>query len=114
MSDMLTRLRRYQKVWGHLPSIAPHLAEAPGFKTGTVILDAEDAATRIEELENKLKAAGYRPIDDVPDEDVILFFPAKISAFGKVDLSAMRKVGRASDFPNRKPTHWAPLPPDPV
>lgn len=50
MTDIVKRLRAYAKVWGNEPSIPPHPGTSPGFTTGMVIGDANDAADEIEKL----------------------------------------------------------------
>lgn len=55
MTDIVKRLRAYAKVWGNEPSIPPHPGTSPGFTTGMVIGDANDAADEIERLREALK-----------------------------------------------------------
>jgi hypothetical protein len=57
-------------------------------------------------------AAMWRPADDRCDG--LLFFPRKVTGHHRQScLPEMMKVGRASDFPNRQPTHFMPLPSPP-
>ena len=48
--NIVERLRSYRLAWGELPSISPHVREAPGFTTGKVIGDVLEAADEIERL----------------------------------------------------------------
>jgi hypothetical protein len=50
VTDLISRLRLWKRVWGELPSIPPHSADAPGFTTGIVILNAEEAAAALTAL----------------------------------------------------------------
>lgn len=57
-------------------------------------------------------AAMWRPADDHCNG--LLFFPRKVTGhYRQSCLPEMMKVGRASDFPNRLPTHFMPLPSPP-
>ena len=56
----------------------------------------------------------WQPIETAPNADALLYFPEKVvGAHKQSTLQAMMKVGRASDFPNRFPSHWQPLPKPP-
>ena len=55
----------------------------------------------------------WQPIETAPKEQVILFFPAEQKAGRNSRLHWMVSVGRVSDYPFRKPTHWMPLPAPP-
>lgn len=61
-NDIVERLRAYAKVWGNEPSIPPHPGTSPGFTTGMVIGDANDAADEIERLREALRYCA-----DIPD-----------------------------------------------
>lgn len=50
---LMQNLREYSRVYGPLPSLAIH-PDTPGITTGKVILDTEQAANRIEYLEQAL------------------------------------------------------------
>lgn len=55
----------------------------------------------------------WRPVSE--DSSGLLYFPAKtVGAHRQATLGAMMKVGCASDFPNRQPTHFMPLPAPPM
>jgi len=62
---------------------------------------------------SRTPASPWRSIESAPDEEVILYFPPVISSGGHVDNRAMKRLGRVSDFPNRKPSLWMPIPPVP-
>lgn len=47
----------FQAAWGDLPSIAPHVADAPGLTTGKVLGVLETASTQIDGLRVALRAA---------------------------------------------------------
>lgn len=58
---------------------------------------------------------GWRDIASAPKEEVLLFFPRVVSGAHRQNvLPAMYRVGRVSDTPNRKPTHWMLLPNPPA
>lgn len=67
------------------------------------------------ELEALRKDAGWRPIETAPKGLMVLYFPAHGSLRGTSmpALQPMIRVGHATETPNRKPTHWMPLPPPP-
>lgn len=55
----------------------------------------------------------WRPVSG--DSSGLLYFPAEtVGAHRQATLSAMMKVGCASDFPYRRPTHFMPLPAPPM
>ena len=54
----------------------------------------------------------WRPIDTAPKGPVLLYFP-EVSHRSELSMSPMWKVGRATDYPHRKTTHWMPLPEPP-
>jgi len=57
----------------------------------------------------------WQPIETAPDDELLLYFPSKVvGAYAQSTLPAMRKVGRVSEYPNRPPSHWMPIPPDPT
>lgn len=56
VDDLVDNLRLFSTVWGDLPSIPPHPAEAPGFTTGMVIRLANAAADRIQAAESQLSS----------------------------------------------------------
>ena len=61
-----------------------------------------------------LRAQEWQPIETAPREDVLLYFPRIVTgAHRQSVLSEMYRVGRVSDTPNRRPTHWRPLPASP-
>lgn len=51
----------------------------------------------------------WRPIETVPDEQVLLFFPQVQSGRNSV-LHQMMQIGYARSYPSRQPSHWMPLP----
>lgn len=56
----------------------------------------------------------WQPIETAPKGEVLLYFPPKVAgAYAQSTLPAMIRVGWASDFPNRIPSHWMPLPAPP-
>jgi hypothetical protein len=58
---------------------------------------------------------GWLPIETAPKDEVLLYFPKAIQgAHRQSFLPPMYRVGRVSDTPNRKPTHWMPLPAPPA
>lgn len=58
--------------------------------------------------------ADWRPINTCPrDEEVILFFPDKPSGRNS-KLYKMTVIGYLANYPYREPTHWMPLPKDPI
>lgn len=61
-----------------------------------------------------LRAQEWMPIETAPREEVLLYFPRIVTgAHRQSVLSEMCRVGRVSDTPNRRPTHWRPLPASP-
>lgn len=46
--DVRKAYDHYRAAWGDLPSIAPHLAMAPGLTTGSVLSDLSDAADEVD------------------------------------------------------------------
>lgn len=57
----------------------------------------------------------WQTIDSAPRGEVILYFPEiVVGAYRQGRLAAMRRIGRVDDYPNRIPTHWMPIPADPV
>lgn len=57
----------------------------------------------------------WQPIETAPKGQVLLYFPAKVvGAYSQSTLPVMIKVDRAEAFPNRRPSHWMPLPAPPV
>ena len=50
VTDLIARLHRWKLAWGVLPSIAPHVADAPGMTTGGVIADTQQAAAALTAL----------------------------------------------------------------
>jgi hypothetical protein len=50
MTDIVERMLAYAKVWGKEPSIPPFPDTSPGFTTGMVIGDANEAAEEIKRL----------------------------------------------------------------
>lgn len=56
----------------------------------------------------------WQPIESAPKEQVLLYFPAYKSAHHPSnDRREMFEVGFAPGHPNRKATHWQPLPQPP-
>lgn len=53
----------------------------------------------------------WQTIETAPKGELLLYFPPRKDA--KNTLPAMTRVGLASDYPNRIPTHWMPLPAPP-
>ena len=61
-----------------------------------------------------LRAQEWVPIETAPREEVLLYFPRIVTgAHRQSVLSEMYRVSRVSDTPNRRPTHWRPLPASP-
>ena len=59
----------------------------------------------------------WRKIDPAapPKGECLLYFPARPNdRYGHGEQSAWRQIGRYNDYPYRPPTHYAPLPPDPI
>lgn len=59
---------------------------------------------------------GWRPIENAPNGQVLLYWPATKPArghSGQHTLSARIAVDYADSTPNRPPTHWMPLPEPP-
>ncbi len=50
VTDLIARLDSWKLAWGDLPSIAPHVADAPGMTTGGVIADTQEAAAALTAL----------------------------------------------------------------
>ena len=58
---------------------------------------------------------GWQPIETAPNGDVLLYFPAVYNERRKEQShGVMVKVGWASAFPNRVPSHWRPIPAPPA
>jgi len=76
---------------------------------------ADELRRLVAENESLRKDAGWRAIETAPKGQAILYFPAYGSLRGtpRPRLQPMMRVGHASETPNRKPTHWMPLPPPP-
>lgn len=56
----------------------------------------------------------WQPIETAPKGNVLLYFPEVVTgAYKQSKLAARMIVDRADAFPNRMPTHWAPLPEPP-
>ena len=57
--------------------------------------------------------AMWRPAES--DSNGLLYFPKKVTGhYSQYSLPEMMKVGLASDYPNRLPTHFMPLPSPPA
>ena len=57
-------------------------------------------------------AAMWRPAES--ESNGLLYFPKKVTGHHRQScLPEMMNVGHASDFPNRQPTHFMPLPSPP-
>jgi hypothetical protein len=71
VTDLIARLRLWKRVWGELPSIPPHSADAPGFTTGMVILNAEEAAAALTALSEQNTALAAQVAELTRERDVL-------------------------------------------
>ena len=57
----------------------------------------------------------WQPIETAPAGDVLLYWPEVVTGVHhQATLPAMMRVAWAGSTPNRRPTHWMPLPKPPA
>jgi cell division protein FtsB len=109
VTDLIARLGRWKLAWGDLPSIAPHVADAPGMTTGGVIADTHEAAAaltaliaRVRELEGE---RGKCPLGDDCDLTVAWMAgqqEARLSFAARLDEARAREGLARVDADNQR------------
>jgi len=109
----------YADSLGYIPSAGVTDVHS-GDRRGAEFMPKADAALIVALRNNlpaiieALRAQEWRDIETAPRDEVLLYFPKIVTgAHRQSFLPEMYRIGRASDTPNRRPTHWRPLPASP-